>query len=156
MLSLLALPLAGCGFTPVYRKGGAAAMLTGNLRFAPIDSRLGFLLREGLEHRFGRPRTDARFDVALDLAITEKELTLIAATGLGRNTLSGKLTVGVIDRESGKKVFSDTLHQTAGYTSSAETLVTEASKKDAETRLVKALGNSLALRLASSAADWAG
>jgi len=154
IVSLLALPAAGCGFTPVYKAGSAARTLEGNIRFTLIDSREGFLLLQRLEQRFGRPRTEAPYHATLDLSFSEKELTLIATTGLARHTLSGKLTVALRRQGVDGVLFSDSLRNTAGYTSSVETLVSEAAKQDAYRRLTLSLADRLATRLSASAESW--
>lgn len=156
LLTFLALPLAACGFTPVLGAGSVARSLQGNLRFNLIDSREGFLLLEQLESRFGTAGASARFNVKIGLNITDNALVLTAATGLTRHTLTGFAKINVVPQATDKSVFSDELRETVGYTSGAETLATESSKKDAYRRLVRALADAIALRLSASAESWAG
>jgi len=155
LLKLLAVaPLAGCGYAPILEKGGAARALQGTLRFDLVDSPEGFALLEALETRFGRAGENARFDVALVLTIDDRALVL-NTTGLERHTLSGKVEIRVLSRRTGDVLFQDILRQTAGYTASAQTLVTRASEKAARRRLVALLADSVALRLESTARSWA-
>ncbi len=151
---LAALPLAGCGYTPLLEKGSAARALQGDLRFNLIESSDGFALLEALETRFGRPRENARFDVSVALTITDRALVL-NTTGLERHTLSGKAEIRVLSRRTGDVLFHDVLRQTAGYTASAQTLVTRASERAARQRLVGLLADAVALRLESTARSWA-
>lgn len=155
LLALAALPVAGCGFTPVYKEGGAGRALIGRLRFNLIESRAGFVLLETLESRFGSADT-AEFDVNIELMTEEKVLTLTAATSLDRITLKGAAVVHVTRHADQSEVFTDKLRETVHYTSSAETGVSRQAKLDAHDRLARALGEKIILRLSSTARDWAG
>jgi len=155
LLTLLALSVAGCGFSPVYSGVGAARALNGNLRFNLIDSADGFTLFSALEKRFGKPRPDAVYDVAVELTITDDALVLVAATGLTRHTLNGKATFTVTNAGGQTQVFTAEVRETAGYTSSPQTLVTDAAATDAHRRLVTEIADRIALSLSSNAASWA-
>ncbi len=155
LIALLpAVLVAGCGFRPVYKAGSAARGVQGNIRFDLIDSPEGFILLEALERRFGRPRPDARYRAALDLSITETELTLVASSGLARHTLSGKISVSIVDSKSGARVFSQSMRDTAGYTSSAETLMNETARQDARKRLALALAALVSRQIAVDSVTW--
>jgi len=151
---LLALPLAGCGFTPLLKEGAAARDLTGQLHFNLIESAEGFALLQALEGRFGKAGAQARYDVTLDLSINDKALAL-DTKGLERHTLSGKVKFKVIDRTTGKQLFTDMVRETTGYSATSETLVTRASEKAARQNLANLLANAVALRLISTAGSWA-
>lgn len=155
LLGMLAVPVAGCGFTPIHRSGGAANALRGNIYFNLIDSRQGFVLLERLEQRFGSAGTSARFKAKLDLIFEEEELVLTVATGLNRNTLKGYLKISVVDAQSGDEVFSDKLRDQLGYSSSEQTIVTAANKREAYDRLTLALADQAVVRLSSTAESWA-
>lgn len=156
LIALGALPLAGCGFQPVYQQGGAARALHGDIQFNLIDSREGFVLLEQLEKRLGAGEASARFAANIVLMIEETELTLTAATGLVRTTLNGTIKLTVTDRTSGTEVFADKLRDTVAYSGNEETLVTSSSKRDAYDRLVLTLADQIVLRLTSTAENWAG
>ncbi|MCA8867123.1 MAG: hypothetical protein KDA67_00555 [Rhodobacteraceae bacterium] len=155
LLSLAALPLAACGFQPVYREGGAASRLKGQIRFNLIDSRNGFVLLEHLEARLGRPAGDPRFEATITLGTVEEELVLATASSLSRFTLNGSALVKVIDTQNSTEVFSDNFRETTGYTASAETAVTTAGKRDANDRLMRAMAEQIVLRLTATAQSWA-
>lgn len=155
LLSLAALPLAACGFQPVYRKDGAASRLKGQIRFNLIDSRNGFILLEHLETRLGRPVGEPRFEATITLGTVEEELVLATASSLSRFTLNGRAQVKVTDTQTGTEVFNDSFRETTGYTASAETAVTTAGKRDANDRLMRAMAEQIVLRLTATAQSWA-
>jgi LPS-assembly lipoprotein len=155
LLGLAVLPLAGCGFQPVYQQGGAAAGLRGALVFNLIETPEGFLLLQSLEQRFGSGGAGVQYDVNLDLNITEDTLVLTATTGLSRVTVNGTVYLSVRARGAEEVLFSDRLRSTTSYTSSAETLVTKSARRDARARLVDALAELIVLRLSSTADSWA-
>lgn len=154
ILTMAALPLAACGFTPVYRQGGAARGLMGDIRFDLIETPEGFQLLEVLEGRFGQPRPDARFNAAITLKITAEELILTAATSLSRFTLKADATVTVTEVATDQQTFTDVFRETIGYTSNTETLVTTTAERDARSKLMQGLGEQIASRLAATAGDW--
>jgi len=151
---LVALPVAACGFTPIYRQGSAGKSLMGRLRFNLTETREGFLLLEQLEQRFGAGDA-VDFDVIITLKTTEDTLTLTAATSLDRITVTGKAHLSVKSKATGNEVFADDLRETTGFSSNKETAVTAQSRRDAHDRLVKSLADKIALRLSSTAAGWA-
>jgi len=155
LLSLTTLPLAACGFSPVYRKGGAASSLYGTLRFNLIESREGFLLLEHVTARLGPSNPAARFDVSLTMEITEDELVLTSTTSIIRHTLNGLIKLTVTDVESGEAVFTDKFRETSGYSTNAQTAVSASAKRDATDRLVQALADMVVLRLSSTSESWA-
>jgi len=156
LLSLAALPLAGCGFQPVYGENAAASGLRGRLGFNLIESPEGFLLRDVLERRYGDAGAGAEFLVEIELDIEESDLVLVATTGLTRVTVNGEARVTVKRRgDDAPVLFRDRLRETVGYSSGPETLVTKAARRDARERLARALAERIALRLGASAGDWA-
>jgi len=154
LLTALALPLAACGFVPVYKSGNPARALRGNIRFELIESEDGFNLLETLEKELGRAGPNALYSTKVELSVTEESLTLTTATSLDRNTLIGKATISVTSQTSGEIVFEDTLSDVAGFSSSAETAASMASRHDARTRLIASLAHKIVLRLTSTAESW--
>lgn len=155
LLSLAALPLAGCGFQPIYGAGSPGAGLRGRLTFNLIESAEGFLLREVLESRYGDSGGAAEFLVDIALDINETDLVLNATTGLARVTINGDATVTVKRRGGEETLFTDRLRETVGYSASQETLVTKSARRDARERLARRLAERISLSLAASAGDWA-
>lgn len=154
LLTALALPLAACGFTPVYKAGSAARALRGKIHFDLISSEDGFILLEQLEKEFGRAGTDAAYLGKLTLSVTEETLSLNSTTSLDRITLIGKATIAVTNQSSGKVVFEDTLSDVAGFSNTSETAASMASRRAAQGRLIRSLGDKISQRLTSTASRW--
>jgi len=155
-LTLTALPLAGCGFTPVYQSGGAAGQLQGRIRTGVIKGRDGFNLVKQIEQGLGSPNAGAPFSMQVDLSVTEDTLILNATTGIARYTLNAVAAVVVKDIANNSVVFQDRMRETTGYSGTSQTGYTNAARLDAHMRLMTALGDQIVLRLASSAQSWAG
>ena len=155
MLTLAALPLAACGFKPVYQAGGAARQLQGQIHFNLIQSREGFALLERLESRFGPGSEKSRFMAKLDLQISQDDLLLDATNGISRFTLNGKVLLTLSDRTKNSVILTETFRDVAGYSGTSETAETVAARSDAYNRLVDALADQIILRLTSTAEGWA-
>jgi LPS-assembly lipoprotein len=150
---LFALPVAACGFTPVYRAGGPAADLDGAFRISFEGSRDGYHLYEALEARLGPARTP-RYDLATTLSVDEQRIVLVAATGVARISAYGAVAVRVTALETGALVFERTYRDVASYSATSETAVTQASRAKAYDRLMEVMADRIALDLAASAGDW--
>jgi len=155
LLMLTALPLAGCGFQPVYQQGGAGRSIHGQIRVNLIENYDGFLLLERLESRLGAPAANARFEMTVEMSVTQQEIILDVVKGITRYQLNGIATLSIKDADSGTMVFSDKLRQTTGYSGTSETAQTQAARLDANERLVVALADQIILRLTSTADSWA-
>lgn len=155
LLALAALPLAACGFSPIYKTGGAARGLKGRVRFNLIESREGYLLLQNLEARMGVPGVSPDYKAKIDLVIEEQVLTLTTATSLERVTVNGAAIITIVNTSTGAEVFADKLRETTGYTRSAETAETTSSRRDALDRLVGSLADQIVLRLGATAESWA-
>lgn len=153
LIVLAALPLAGCGFTPMLKGGTAARGLQGALHFNLIDSRMGYLLLGDLETRFG-PSSSPRYDVVIDLKTQETKIVLTAATGVSRITLDGIAKISVTPVGADAPAWTGHVHEQVGYSRTAETAASGASQRDAEDRLVRGLAEKIANELAANAARF--
>lgn len=86
-----ALPLAGCGFTPVYGPDGPGRTLRGRIAYQAPATPEGFRLRARLEERLGRvERGDFLLTVELD--ISEEALVISSSQNINRFNLPGTAT----------------------------------------------------------------
>jgi len=154
LLVLGALPLAACGFTPVYQQGGAATGLTGNIRFNLIDSREGFLLLSALESRLGTASANAPFQAVVTLTLTNRDLTLNAATALQRHDLAATAEISVTNA-AGETVFSNVVRDATSYSTSTQNLANMTSRDAATARLMQALADKIVRQLAVTSESWA-
>lgn len=155
LLTLPALLVAGCKFTPVYKTGGAAKGLVGQIRFNLIESREGFALLEALEARLGRPGANPYYDAQIDLEFVETSKLINPTAEIARIELRVIAKIKVTDNRTRAIVFSDDIRETTGYTTTPETGARTASALSARDRVVKALADSVVLRLTSTAESWA-
>jgi len=155
LISLTAFGVAACGFEPVYRTGGAARGLNGQIRMDVIQGRDGFDLLRRIESRLGKPVSNPRFALAVEFVVTEDSLVLDAAKGISRFTLNGVAHITVKSMAEGTKVFAAKLRETTAYSGTSETGQTDAAKRDAHSRLATAMADQIVTRLTSTAESWA-
>ena len=130
--------LSGYGFTPLYATPGMAPRLAAIQVDAPPHSRLGFLMKEQLEHELGRagaetPRyrlsftyTDKRYPrgVAVNNVASRYEIDLVANYTL-------------LDTATGKTALTDAVTAQVSYDSSAPPYAGLAAEQDAEARVAE-------------------
>lgn len=102
----LLLPLAGCGFQPVYMptasgKAGPAARELAAVMVRPIQDRPGQVMRESLQERFGDDSgTAARYDLAVALNFTGEPLAIRSDNIATRVRVIGNATYVLVTRAS--------------------------------------------------------
>lgn len=146
--------LTACGFEPVYKQGGAAEKLNGKIGIEVQDGRYRFEYREALQSKLGKASVDAPYLLNYKLKISEDELVLTSAVEIARYNLSGVLTFNVIERGTDAIAFADTVRSSTAYSATSETFPTRAAEQDANIRLVRALADQTASRIAITADDW--
>ncbi len=150
--------LAGCGFTPLYDTGTPAAGMTGQVSVDVIDGAAGFVMRERLVSRLGpaeapthRLAVGAEFET-IGVALTTQSVTT-------RFNVVGRADFALVPLAGGQPVLVDSVQAITGYSSpdlpAAGAFATESAERDAYRRLAVMLADSIVLRLALSAGDWA-
>ncbi|WP_069298347.1 LPS assembly lipoprotein LptE [Neptunicoccus sediminis] len=156
----LALALSGgvaaCGFEPVYQQGKTAANLRGQIAIDLVKGRNGFELRQQLEDRLGHAGDSAPYVLSFSLALSESALAVTADEGTTRTNLTGIATFAVRDSATRQVVFEDSVKNVTSYGSTSATYPSSVAKRDANTRLAKALANQIAQRIAITSNGWAG
>lgn len=155
-LSLLAaLPLAACGFTPVYGPEGGGGALRGRIRAEDPNDRFGYAFVARIEDRLGRPEAP---DWALGYRIETEEI----ATGISpendttRYNITGRLdwTLGRPGDET--PLFSGRIDSFTAYSATGTTVATRAARRDAEERLMTILADRLVSELYARAGALGG
>ncbi len=154
LFGLAALPIAACGFQPVYRQGSAATALAGNIIVDLIDSREGFELLERLETHLGSARPSAEYGLAIDLEITEESLSIGTTGVVSRQNVLGAANISVRSMATGDVLFAERVEITTAYSVTSATAATAAAKRGAYQQVALALADKINLRLAVTAADW--
>jgi LPS-assembly lipoprotein len=102
----LLLPLAGCGFQPVYMptasgKPGPAARELAAVSVRLIPERAGQVMREALQERFGDDSgTPARYDLTVGLTISGEPIAILPDTDPTRVRVTGRATYVLVTRAS--------------------------------------------------------
>src|SRR5579871_4242188 len=101
-LAALAVPLGGCGFTPLYAQPEATSGLT-HIQVVAPQGRVGYLLREDLDDALGHAKGDApqyRLEMALEQGREAHGLTANATAQ--RYELDLTVIYTLIDISTGK------------------------------------------------------
>ena len=115
LAALLALP--ACGFTPVYGPGGSARGLAGQVLVDSPTDEAGYAFFTRLEERLGQPEAGARYRLAADVAISDRDLGVTTQAAVARDLLVGTVTYRLIETATGETVRTNTLSNFTGYSS---------------------------------------
>jgi LPS-assembly lipoprotein len=147
--------LSACGFTPVYRQGGAAAGLFNQMTVPVVEGRFGFELRERLIERLGPAAPDARYRLAFDLDIESRDLVVNEVADIIRYNLTGVADFTVTERRTNALLFRDKVKSLTAYSATSDTYPTTVAERAANIRLVRSLADLMVTRLSVTAQDWA-
>ena len=155
---ILALAAAGlatsCGFEPVYKSSSAARELQGKIAIDLVRGRNGFELRERLQEQLGFADANAPYVLSFDLQVTQTGLAVTADEGTTRFNLTGVARFRVRSVATGQVVFSEQVTNLTAFSSTAATYPSRVAELDANVRLVQALAEQMATRIAITARDW--
>ncbi|MFN7003635.1 MAG: hypothetical protein ACK4NW_09425 [Roseinatronobacter sp.] len=152
LLTLLALPLAGCGFTPAYAPGGPGQALRGQVRAADPATSRDFDFVAAFEERLGRP-TAPRFDLSYTVATSERGMAGVSGLGPTRITLFGEISYNLTEIATGETVTQGKLRNFTNYSTTDTQLATRRAQEDAEKRLMRILADQVAARLMAALAE---
>ncbi|AHM03264.1 hypothetical protein roselon_00854 [Roseibacterium elongatum DSM 19469] len=154
LLALLGvLPLAACGFTPVYGPGGPGLEIRDRLSLATPETRLEFELVSQLEDRLGRVAT-APYALSYEIETSTSDLAISDTEDINRVNIYGTVSYSVTDTATGVQVQTGEVSTFTAYATSASPVSTSAAERDAETRLMIALADQIVSRLISGAGAW--
>lgn len=137
---LVALPLAGCGFSPVYGPNGSGGALRGRIAFRAPDSPEGFRLRARLEDRLGRTeRGDYLLTINLD--IEEIAVVISSAQDINRFNLPGKADWILSEPGNDTPLAAGSVETFTAYSAFGTTVATQEAQNDARDRLAIALAD---------------
>ncbi|MGB3147881.1 MAG: LPS assembly lipoprotein LptE [Paracoccaceae bacterium] len=153
MRLLAALPLAGCGFTPVYGPGGAARGLIGQIRIEEPTDRNGFDLNGRLQERLGRAKS-ARWQLSYRIKTEQVGLAVTTSNITTRYNLLGSVSYSLTRSADGGLVKAGKVESFTSYSASGTVVSTAASERDANARLMRILADQIVTDLVASAGDW--
>jgi LPS-assembly lipoprotein len=147
--------LSACGFTPVYKQGGAASGLFNQIAFGVVEGRYGYELRERLIARLGAAGADARYRLTYELKIESRDLVVSETQDIIRYNLTGVADYTVADSATGETLFRDSVRALTAYSATSDTYPTTVAERDANIRLARTLADLMVTRLSVTAGDWA-
>ncbi len=151
LVSLAALPLSACQFTPVYGPGGSGEVIRNQIRVADPSTRLEFELVARLEDRLGSGST---YDLAYTIDTSQRNVVIDEAENIDRINLSGTLAFTVRRAGSGAIVQSGEVATFTAYATTGSPVATGSARRDAQDRLAVALADQLVTRLIAGATGW--
>ena len=135
-----ALPLAGCGFTPVYGPTGSGRSLRGRIAYRAPNTVEGFRLRARLEDRLGRVET-GDYLLTVDIDVREEALVVSSSQDINRFNLPGTATWALTEPGNDKPLASGTAETFTAYSASGTTVATQEAERDARDRLAVSLAD---------------
>lgn len=159
VLGLLALmPVAACGFTPLYGEGASASRMAGRVDVGLIDGKAGFEMRERLVNRLGRP-VDPAYRLTVTLALESTGTALTQENVTTRFGVTGVAEYTLVPVTGGPAVASGVVRSVTGFNApdsvASTAFAARAAEIDAERRLAVTLADQIVQRLALSADGWA-
>lgn len=151
LLGLAALPVAGCGFRPLYGAGETGSLTLGKVAVASPEGRLGFYMRERLDRRLGGPVDAAKADYLLktDLEIVETGLAITEDNAITRYRLNGVAKYELFDNKAKKVALQGEVASITAYSATSSLFATWTAERDAERRIAEDLAERIALRVAA-------
>lgn len=143
---LAALPLAGCGFTPVYAPGGTGGALTGTILADAPDTRIGYEFVAQVEARLGRANTP-RWALGYEIETNEIAVGVSPDNTITRYNLTGKLLWSLRPVGGEEAVLNGAVENLTSYSATGSTVATITARRDAETRLMVILADQMITRL---------
>ncbi|MCV2445950.1 LPS assembly lipoprotein LptE [Paracoccus sp. DMF] len=143
---LAALPLAACGFSPVYGPEGVGGKLFGQVRTADPKTPDDFSFAGRIAERLG-PDSNPRFalDYRLRIAVVPQAITPDEITT--RYALNGSADFVLTEQASGKVVTRGQVSSFTSYSTTGTTIATMAAEQDAHERLARMLADQVVTRL---------
>jgi LPS-assembly lipoprotein len=147
LCAALCLPLAGCGFSPLY----ADNQTGGSLRDIRVEvdehSRSNFLLQERLNDAFGRANGPGSWVLTFTSVKRRYPQGVRVNNVATRYGLSLTVSFALKDAASGKTALADTVTGQVSYASSDQPYAGVAAEQDGEARAAAAAADLIRLRL---------
>lgn len=144
------LAVAGCGFRPLYQKGGVTAARTSEIKIDAIADRTGQILRNHLEERLhphGVAET-SKYILQVELKESTKNLALRLDEVATRANLTIDARFTLTATKDGKRVTGGNARTTVSYNLLREDFATISARDAARRRGAKQLADEIWTRLA--------
>jgi LPS-assembly lipoprotein len=150
---ILALPLAGCGFAPVYAPGAPANALAGRIEADAPTTRDSFIFVTEFETQMGRPEAPA-FRLTYQIAIQRNDLAVTTEGAILRYNLTGQITWALTDIGTGATLTSGTVSSFTGSSATTSTVAAQTADDNARKRLMQILATQIVTKITATAGDW--
>ncbi|MEM1302520.1 MAG: LPS assembly lipoprotein LptE [Pseudomonadota bacterium] len=142
LLGAIALPLAACGFTPVYGPSGGAGVLRDRVALQAPGSQNDFWLNGALERNLGIA-SDPAFDLSYGVSIENASVAISATNTITRQDLIGTARYTLRNRQTGETVARGSVRGFTGFSNTGSTQATQTARSDANKRLMQILADQI-------------
>jgi len=151
-LTLSALALAGCGFTPALGPEGSAVALRGRVAIDEPSDIDGFELVRALEAELGAPET-ALYRLSADIRVADEGVGVLPDQTITRFNVLGLVDYRLTKISTGETVASGQVKNFTSYAATSTTVATTSAQRNARDRLMVILADQIATELALAARD---
>jgi len=152
--------LSACGFRPLYGEDSPEQALRGRLAVGKIThgtlpDRLGFRLAEALRSGIGEGGTP-QYRIDADVTVTEFGLAITPDNATTRYNLTGTANWSLTPLAGSQPVMKGVAESHTAYSATASVYATRIARRDAESRLGRALAERILIQIAARAGEIAG
>ena len=147
---ICALPLAGCGYTPVYGPNGTGTQLQNRVLVDEPLTPDGYLITRQLETRLGRTN-DAGYTLSVTTNTKEESLAFDADGDIERYNLVGTADYTLVNTATGAIAASGQVSNFTGYSATGTPVAALAAERDANERLMIILADQIVTELQTQA-----
>ena len=148
---LVALSLAGCGFTPLYGEhgGGSPDVMTdlSGVFIRPLADRQGMrlnqVLREDMQPRGVAPHTPYTLDITLTSRVEELGIRKDATSSRANFIMAASFYLS----QGNSRLFGDRVQSIVGYNILDDQFATVSAQADAQERAIREIGQEIKTRL---------
>jgi LPS-assembly lipoprotein len=150
---MLGLPLAGCGFAPVYAPAAPAKALVGRIEADAPNDRDSFIFVTEFETQIGRPETPV-YRLTYQIATQRYDLAVTTSGAILRYNLTGQITWALIDLGTGATLTGGTVSSFTGSAATTSTVAAQTAEDNARKRLMQILATQIVTKITATAGDW--
>jgi LPS-assembly lipoprotein len=152
LFSLLLLPLAACGFSPLYAEREETAEEPGlaAVKVLPIKDRIGQMLEMALRDSFN-PRdraVDTQYMLAVTLSVSRYDLGIQRDATATRGRVDVYATIQLKDAKSDKVIYISRAQSTSTFNILDDAYAAQVAEDDSRTRTVRDLTDEIRTRVA--------
>ena len=154
LILTLPLALAACGFAPAYGTKGTAESLMGAVRASDPTDKNSFDFVQHLEERLGRP-TKPAYALAYTIKTDSIGAGITPDGAITRYNVKGGLDWTLTRLSDQTRMAGGHIDAFTSYSATGSTVAGQTAQSDAYLRLMRLLGDDLALRLIAASTQFA-